>query len=121
MKIDIYTLLGMIKDNKPPKKIVYENCIYEYVDREEDYWDKNNIGLFDEYVISNILNDEVEILETTITYKQNENIKEKIIKLQSEIDILENQISKLHNEAHSLRDSNSYMKKKLKELMTIIK
>ena len=75
MKIDIYTLLGMIKDGKAPKKIVYENCIYEYVDREEDYWDKNNIGLFDEYVISNILNDEVEILETTITYNQDDKIE----------------------------------------------
>ena len=68
MKI-IDILNKIANGEEPPKKIVYENCIYEYVDREEDYWDKNNIGLFDEYVISNILNDEVEILETTLNTK----------------------------------------------------
>lgn len=30
MKIDIYTLLGLVKDGKAPKKIKYKNNIYEY-------------------------------------------------------------------------------------------
>ena len=41
-------------------------------------------------------------------------------KLQSEIDKLGNQISQLHNEAHSLRDSNTHMKNKLRELMKMV-
>lgn len=61
MKITIYELLGLIKDDKAPKKIKYNNDIYEYEDC--DYFDINRGYLFDRYNVSSILNDEVEILE----------------------------------------------------------
>lgn len=107
MKI-IDILNKIANGEEPPKKIVYENCIYEYVDREEDYWDKNNIGLFDEYVISNILNDEVEILETTLSTK-NMNITtkkiEKIIPTSlKEINNLDEKIEIAHIDTISAMD-----------------
>lgn len=69
MKTTIYELLGMIKDNKAPKKIIYRENLWEYDIQDKDYWANSYDGtewLFDDYIISNILNDEVEILETTI-------------------------------------------------------
>ena len=78
MKTTIYELLGMIKDNKAPKKIMYDNQIWKYNERDGyaydgTYWKskeykniENGDNLFDEYVITDILNDEVEILETTL-------------------------------------------------------
>lgn len=68
MKTTIYDLLGMIKDNKAPKKIWYKGFTFEYVEDEKDYSNKEiNEWLFDSCVITSILNDFVEILETTIT------------------------------------------------------
>lgn len=67
--INIYELLGLIKDGKAPKKIKYENIIWkhnleenEYIEDGKDYW------LFQDYFPNNLnfldcLNDKVEILE----------------------------------------------------------
>ena len=79
MKTTIYGLLGMIKDNKAPKKIMYDNGIWNYRKRTDmkdtilyvEYInEKTCCDLFDEYLITDILNDEVEILETTITMRE---------------------------------------------------
>ena len=82
MKIRIIELLEMIANGqKPPKKIMYDNKLWEYDVQDKDYWTNHYDGtewLFDECVITAILNDEVEILETTITYKQ-DNIQHKKI------------------------------------------
>ena len=60
MKISIYELLGMIKDGKAPKKIKYDNIIFEY---DGIYYMTEHTYL-DEYCdISRCLNDTVEILE----------------------------------------------------------
>lgn len=60
MKITMYELLGMIKDGKAPKKIKYDNIIFKY---DGIYYVTEHTYL-DEYCnISQILNDEVEILE----------------------------------------------------------
>lgn len=73
MKTTIYELLGMIKDNKAPISIYYKGNMYMYDDTSNDYWynelDSGTSFLFDEYDLISILNDELEILETTITYK----------------------------------------------------
>lgn len=84
MKTDIYTLLGMIKDGKSPEKIMYRNVEFVYESGLEDYFpiyktDKfSNNGLFtylfDEEV-KRFLNDEVEILETTVIINNNEHTK----------------------------------------------
>ena len=66
MKTTIYELLGMIKDNKAPKKIMFKDYVfnedYNYI---PDYFNSNYGYLFDSTCITSILNDEVEILETT--------------------------------------------------------
>lgn len=78
MKTTIYELLGMVKDGKPPKKIMYKGQEYEYDKVGQDYCYCNGAvyWLFDEYVLLDILNDEVEILETTITMKADQSSTE---------------------------------------------
>ena len=66
MKITIYELLGLVKDGKAPKKIKYEDEIWEYL--EEEYYSCKNgrilLGdLFFNYKIQTFINDEVEIIE----------------------------------------------------------
>ena len=67
----IIDLLNKIANgDEPPKKIYYKNEIFEYDEKEKDYVHIDFTEyLFDVYLITEILNDEVEILETTITYK----------------------------------------------------
>lgn len=65
MKITLYELLGLIKDNKAPKKIKYGNIILEYDEKYEDYYKYFDKGLF-EFEFENdiqFLNDEVEVIE----------------------------------------------------------
>lgn len=60
MKITMYELLGLIKDNKAPNKIKYDNIIFEY---DGIYYVTEHTYL-DKYCdISRCLNDKVEILE----------------------------------------------------------
>ena len=61
MEITMYELLGMIKDNKAPKKIEYNGKIYNYED--SDYFAIDYGYLFDRYNVSGILNNNVEIIE----------------------------------------------------------
>ena len=65
MKIDFYTLLGLVKDGKAPKKIKFGNIELEYDEKNEDYYSYYGGGLF-EYKFGNcinFLNDGVEIIE----------------------------------------------------------
>ena len=66
MKITIYELLGLVKDGKAPKKIKYEDEIWE-CSKEEYYSCKDGsilLGdLFFNYKIQTFINDEVEIIE----------------------------------------------------------
>lgn len=74
MKTTIYELLGMIKDNNIPQRIIFKDQIYEYVESAEDYYNEEHGYIFDVYVLKSILNEEATILETTITYNQEEKI-----------------------------------------------
>lgn len=67
MKISIYDLLGMIKDDKAPRKIVFKEEVYTFDYEAYDYIATNGDGLFDYYATPRIIDDEVVILETTIT------------------------------------------------------
>lgn len=66
MKVTIYELLGLVKDGKAPKKIKYEDEIWE-CSKEEYYSCKDGsilLGdLFFNYKIQTFINDEVEIIE----------------------------------------------------------
>ena len=69
MKTIIYELLGMIKDDIPVKRVLFRNRIYEYDEDGKDYFNEEYGWLLDGYSTLSILNEPVEILETTITYK----------------------------------------------------
>ena len=60
--ISVYELLGLIKDDKAPKRISYEDKIWNY-DYRNDYLDKDGNMLFEDYCYTYRLNDKVEILE----------------------------------------------------------
>ena len=64
MKVTMYELLGMVKDGEVPKKIKYDDRIFNYLDGV-DYQDNNGNDLFGEtvYISEKDLNDEVEIIE----------------------------------------------------------
>lgn len=46
MKVTIYELLGLVKDGKAPKKILYTFCEYEFDEEENDYRNKDDVLLF---------------------------------------------------------------------------
>ena len=58
MKTDIYTLLGMIKDDKAPRKIVFKEEVYTFDYEAYDYIATNGDGLFDYYATPRIIDDE---------------------------------------------------------------
>ena len=64
MKITIYDLIGLIKDNKAPKRIVVFNEIMTL--DKLDYVDSDGDKLFEDYEWLEWLNSEIEVLETTI-------------------------------------------------------
>ena len=68
MKITIYELLGLVKDGKAPKKVRFDNVIWNKVYGENNilYEDEYDNDLFVYFFRKNLdftLNDEVEILE----------------------------------------------------------
>lgn len=61
MKVTIYELLGMIKDGKTPKKIKYDDMIWEY---DGDYYSSKNNIILEEYCnLTTSLKDEIKIIE----------------------------------------------------------
>lgn len=69
MKITIYDLLGMMKRENPPIKILYRDIVYNYDKEQTDYLNDDEYlieTLFDEYIISSVLNKEVIIIETEV-------------------------------------------------------
>ena len=61
MFVTIYELLGMVKDDKAPKKIKYNGIIWKY--DGDYYYSENNVFLEEYCNLTDSLNDEVEILE----------------------------------------------------------
>lgn len=65
MKITIYELLGLVKDDNAPKKIKSKGQYYNYDKIVKDYYEDTII--YKKYLFKNItidrLNDEVEIIE----------------------------------------------------------
>lgn len=69
MKTTIIDILNIIaRGEEPPKKIVFRNEVYIYED-DDYYTDTYNDAIFDYHEITDILNEEVTLLESTITYK----------------------------------------------------
>lgn len=70
MKITIYELLGLVKDGKAPKKIIYRDNIWEYVSTIMGTGYQYYSTFFEEWktlqnqvYLEEHLNDEVEIIE----------------------------------------------------------
>lgn len=63
-EITRYELLGLVEDNKAPKKIKYEYSVYELTFERNDYYCKQEMRWFTNEINSlGVLNDKVEILE----------------------------------------------------------
>ena len=65
MKITMYELLGIVKDGKAPKKILYNDIELEYDKDTKDYYPYYDKYLFEFKFADcvNFLEDEVEIIE----------------------------------------------------------
>ena len=65
MKITMYELLGMVKDGKAPKRIIYDEYVYELNEDRENYEKEIDpiTTLNWDYIIMNCLNEKVEIIE----------------------------------------------------------
>ena len=62
-KITIYDLLGLIKDGKPPKKIIYDNKKYFIEVHDYSLNDEKVFWLFKDNNIIQIMTKKVEIIE----------------------------------------------------------
>ena len=67
-RIKIIDLFNMISQGKIPKRIKYDNEIFEYNVNRKDYitFDDNELvynGFMEDYVILEMLNEEIEIIE----------------------------------------------------------
>ena len=60
--ITVYELMGLVKDDKAPKKIKLQDTIYEYDKNINGYFDKNGYNLFYLVMSRHILNSKIEIL-----------------------------------------------------------
>ena len=65
MKIAMYELLGMIKDGKVPKRIIYNEYVYQWNNIIKNYEREVDINttLNWDYIAINCLNEPVEIIE----------------------------------------------------------
>lgn len=84
MKIDIYTLLGLVKDSKAPKKIKYDDKIWAYNSGSQDYCDLNETNdlfghLFNCFTTNAFINNKVEIIEEKPTVEKSEDRIEKAL------------------------------------------
>ena len=61
--ISVYELLGLIKDDKAPKSIIYKNEYFKYSKENRDYIGENNYLFSDFADLISILNEKVEIIE----------------------------------------------------------
>lgn len=108
--ITIYNLLGLIKDDKAPKKIKYSNTIYEYEYLDKEYQDKDGDTLVNGAYIGHHLNEKVEIIEEDkdIELLNLDTDKLKGKEVIRAIDyLLEGRINELVKEVNKLRKDNN--------------
>ena len=106
-EITIYKLMGLIKDSKAPKKIKYDDIIWEYSDVDYNYHSTTCVLNY-EYILNilKILNDKVEILS-----KENDKWED-IEKLDKDHEYLFGTINCILNK---IIKNQKYLKEKLEE------
>lgn len=136
--ISYYELLTIIKECKSPSdypKIYWHNNItdkilyiptFDIVSKDLEGYHLKNRNLENEnirYWLSECML-ESSMFDKCLEIKkkvERTELDKQISKLQSDIDILGNEISRYHNIIHSMRDRNNYMKEQLKELIRLDK
>lgn len=126
MKITIFELIGLVKDNKEPKRIKYKNRIYDFINDLQDYRkiideeDENElfVNLFYAHFAKDFLDDEVEIIEEPkkiekLPYYSLEKIQKSKNKdewYKNRLELLEKQINDYHNKINELIDEINNLK-----------
>lgn len=122
MKITFYELLGLIKDGKAPKKIIYNNEVWELDDDNEyenNNYDKSLLEkLVYELYTLDFINDKVEIIEEPkkiekLPYYSLEKIQKSKTKdewYKNRVELLEKRINDYHNKINELIDEINNLK-----------
>lgn len=107
MKITMYELLGLVKDGKAPKKIKYNDKIWDYDNRCQDYFYLNVNDdlfgrLFNDLPTNDFINDYVEIIEES---KKIEKIDFGTLNTQEEKNkVMKDTINQLIDEINNLKE-----------------
>ena len=119
MKIDIYTLLGLVKDGKAPKKINFRGNIYEweddwYLTKEKNY--KVCLGgkKEDHNILITAFNEDVEVIEEPkkiekISWREKESLAGEFTANEKQ-DILARRTEKLKSSLNKLIDEINNLK-----------
>lgn len=124
-EITIYELLGLIKDNKEPKKIKYNYVVYEYKEIPEgtgyvnEYdnrkiWLANKIDIDDKEKLNSKIeiiddNEDIEEIEhypDILEWKNNDDIDRALIEQSSFNEDVFNKLNELSREVNKLRKEN---------------
>lgn len=127
MKITMYELLGLVKDDKVPKRFKYDSYVWTYNYESSAYWNGKGIE-FEDYMddgLMKYLNDEVEILEeekkipekmeneskfySYEKFEEKENVVDKVLYILRAINLAEEKIDNLNDSVNEIID---YLKSK---------
>lgn len=107
MKITIYDLLGLVKDDKAPKKIRYNNEVWELNDDNEygnNNYDKSLLEklVYELYTLE-FINDVVEIIKEPKKIEKCKNYED-FLEIDDYIEYLKNKIDELIDEINNLKE-----------------
>lgn len=105
MKITMYELLGLVKDGKAPKKILYNGLMPEYDEEYKDYYPYYGRYLFAYKfaTCTDFLDDEVEIIEESKKIEKCKNYED-FLGIDDYMEYLKTKIDKLIDEINKLKE-----------------
>lgn len=121
--ITIYELLSLVKDEKQPKKVFFNNRSYFFGEVDEDYIDEDEdylfMNLFQAFPTNNVLNKTVEIIEDNdklekIKWNEKES-RAGILRTDQEIEVLAKRTETLKKKIAELVDHINKIEEKLDE------
>ncbi len=120
-KITMYELIGLIKDNKAPKKIKVDNEIYIFhkgIETRYELEDDEDISLnFNYYIENDLLNKkDIEILEENDEWKDIKEIDElQEILSSNKVEVLIENVGEIQVALNKLIKNQKYLKERLDE------